>query len=39
MQCNVNKYGKQKVIRISRQTFPVKIIIEQKQPENVDFGQ
>jgi hypothetical protein len=28
-------YGKKKVMRISRQPFPVKIMIDQKQLENV----
>jgi len=29
-------YGKTEVIRISRQPFPVKIMIDQKQVENVE---
>jgi hypothetical protein len=33
MEMNVEKT---KVMRISRQTFPVKIMIGQKQPENVE---
>jgi hypothetical protein len=33
MEMNVEKT---KVIRISRQTFPVKIMIDQKQLENVE---
>ena len=31
-----NECGKTKVIRISRQPFPVKIMIDQKQLENVE---
>jgi len=34
MEMNVEKT---KVMRISRQPFPVKIIIDQKQLENVEF--
>ena len=35
MLWNGNEYGK-KVMRISRQQFPVKIMIDQKQIENVE---
>jgi hypothetical protein len=37
MLWNVNKCGKTKVVRISRLIFPVKIMIDQKQLENIDF--
>jgi hypothetical protein len=33
MICNGNEFGKTKVIRISRQQFPVKIMLDQKQLE------
>jgi hypothetical protein len=35
---NGNEYGeKTKVMRISKQTFPIKLVIDQKQLENVEF--
>jgi hypothetical protein len=36
MLWNGNECGKNKLMRISRQLLPVKIIIDQKQLENVD---
>jgi hypothetical protein len=36
MLCNGNECGKTKVIRISRQQFPAKIMIDQKQLENLE---
>ena len=36
MLWNGNECGKKTVIRISRQPFPVKIMIDQKQLENVE---
>jgi hypothetical protein len=36
MLWNGNKCGKTKVMRISRQPFPVKIMIDQKQLENME---
>ena len=36
MLWNGNECGKKKVMRISRQPFPVKIMINQKQLENVE---
>jgi hypothetical protein len=36
MLWNGNKCGKTKVMRISRQPFPVKLMIDQKQLENVE---
>jgi len=36
MLWNGNECGKNNVMRISRQQFPVKIIIDQKQLENVE---
>jgi len=36
MLWNGNECGKTKVMRISRQRFPVKIMIDQKQLENVE---
>jgi hypothetical protein len=36
MLWNGNECGKTKVMRISRQPFPVKIMIEQKQLQNVE---
>jgi hypothetical protein len=37
MLWNGNECGETKVMRISRQPFPVKIMIDQKQLENVEF--
>jgi hypothetical protein len=36
MLWNGNECGKNKVMRISRQTFPVRIMIDQKQLQNVE---
>jgi hypothetical protein len=36
MLWNGNECGKAKVMRISRQTFPVKITIDQKRLQNVE---
>ena len=36
MLWNGNEFGKNKVMRISREPFPVKSMIEQKQLENVE---
>jgi len=36
MLWNGNECGKNKIMRISRQPFPVKIMIDQKQLENVE---
>jgi hypothetical protein len=32
-----NECGKTKVMRISRQPFQIEIVIDQKQPENVEY--
>ena len=37
MPWNGNEYGKNKVIRLSRQPSPVQIVIDQKQLENVEY--
>jgi hypothetical protein len=36
MLWNVNECGENKIMRISRQPFPVKLMIAQKQLENVE---
>jgi hypothetical protein len=36
MLLNINRCGKTKVMRISRQQFPIQVMIDQIQPENVE---
>jgi hypothetical protein len=35
--CNGNEGGKTKVMSISRQPFPLRIMIDQKQLENMEY--